>query len=203
MTVGFLWGHNMLMINHLCGDKGQAHVTKEGWTCCTQTDENKDEEECFWKGWEEWRRKVMRWHTLLETSVHDDDYIWSVGKPSVTLRFSPILCKCNSLTNILDHCDPNKEPVFLYEECNLFLRSKLSEVRVESLFGPRPGTTVGEGSYNMLIRLVHNREQLTMCKYRYQVTGEHNVWRQQFAWNLQLNGPIRAKDEARWTPCWK
>ncbi|PSN47206.1 hypothetical protein C0J52_07869 [Blattella germanica] len=49
-------------------------------------------------------------------------------------------------------------------------RSRLSEVRVESLFGPRPGTTVGEGSYNMLIRLVHNREQLTMCKYRYHVT---------------------------------
>lgn len=49
-------------------------------------------------------------------------------------------------------------------------RARLSEVRVESLFGPRPGTTVGEGSYNMLIRLIHNREQLTMCKYRYHVT---------------------------------
>lgn len=49
-------------------------------------------------------------------------------------------------------------------------RAKMSEMRVDSLFGPRPGTTVGEGSYNMLIRLVHNKEQLTMCKYRYHVT---------------------------------
>jgi hypothetical protein len=57
-------------------------------------------------------------------------------------------------------------------ELNVLFRARLSEVRVESLFGPRPGTTVGEGSYNMLIRLIHNREQLTMCKYRYHVTGE-------------------------------
>ncbi|XP_021939605.1 delta-like protein 3 isoform X2 [Zootermopsis nevadensis] len=49
-------------------------------------------------------------------------------------------------------------------------RALLSEVRAESLFGPRPGTTVGEGSYNILIRLIHNREQLTMCKYHYHVT---------------------------------
>ncbi|PNF15076.1 hypothetical protein B7P43_G16536 [Cryptotermes secundus] len=49
--------------------------------------------------------------------------------------------------------------------------AKLSEVRVESLFGPWPGTTVGEGSYNMIIRLIHNREQLAMCKYRYHVTA--------------------------------
>jgi hypothetical protein len=56
--------------------------------------------------------------------------------------------------------------------CHVLFRARLSEVRVESLFGPRPGTTVGEGSYNMLIRLIHNREQLTMCKYRYHVTGE-------------------------------
>jgi hypothetical protein len=49
-------------------------------------------------------------------------------------------------------------------------RAKLSEVRVESLFGPSPGTVVGEGSYNMLIRLTHNRQQLTLCKYHYHVT---------------------------------
>jgi len=49
-------------------------------------------------------------------------------------------------------------------------------VRVESLFGPSPGTTVGEGSYNMLIRLTHNREQLKMCKYRYHVTGMTYVY---------------------------
>jgi hypothetical protein len=57
-------------------------------------------------------------------------------------------------------------------ELKVLFRARLSEVRVESLFGPWPGTTVGEGSYNMLIRLIHNREQLTMCKYRYHVTGE-------------------------------
>jgi hypothetical protein len=89
------------------------------------------------------------------------------------LEFFPRPCKFNSLTNTLDHSDPSKEPVFLsYKEHNLFSRAKLSELRAESLFGPRPGTTVGEGSYNMLIRLVHNREQLTMCKYHYHVTGE-------------------------------
>lgn len=60
----------------------------------------------------------------------------------------------------------------LYKEHYFFSRALLSEVRAESLFGPRPGTTVGEGSYNILIRLIHNREQLTMCKYHYHVTGE-------------------------------
>jgi hypothetical protein len=90
-----------------------------------------------------------------------------------TLGFPPRPHTNNSLSNTLAHSDPSKEPVFLlYKECNLFSRAMLSEVRVESLFGPRPGTTVGEGSYNMLIRLVHNREQLTMCKYRYHVTGK-------------------------------
>jgi len=49
-------------------------------------------------------------------------------------------------------------------------------VRVESLFGPSPGTVVGEGSYNMLIRLTHNRQQLTLCKYHYHVTGMIQIY---------------------------
>jgi hypothetical protein len=92
--------------------------------------------------------------------------------------------KLNSVALVRDRTIPTERPPLVGEvvptfadscydnELNVLFRARLSEVRLESLFGPRPGTTVGEGSYNMLIRLIHNREQLTMCKYRYHVTGE-------------------------------